>query len=220
VSRDIRDKFDPKHSGYIGASILPTCAGGIDPVHNEYNWVIPGTTIWCYDILRKHWYEKPLAATKRLSCVSAVYDTNGIPYFYGSTASGYMYRMDFGTTFDGLGMPFVLQTADVAPTGNISDRTEACSFRLVGKAKTTTDQSVLVEHFGDTSTTASVPAIPGISMANAGKRLFSVPKSMGTNPKNHTLHSYRVSVTTDDETVGFEPVFAVLGYRNLGKDNR
>jgi hypothetical protein len=219
VSRDIRDKFDPKHANYIGATVLATCTGWIDPVYNEYNWVIPGTTIWAYDILRKKWYEKPLAATKRLSCGVAVYDTTGTGFSYGATASGFMYRMEYGTTIDGVTIPYVLQTADVAPTGAISDRTEACSVRLVGKAKSTAS-TVLVEHFGDSSTTASVPAIPGVSMINAGKRLFSVIRSMGTVPKNHIFHSYKLSVSTTDETIGFEPVFLVLGYRNLGKDFR
>jgi len=115
---------------------------------------------------------------------------------------------------------YVLQLGDVAPTGSISDRTEACSIRLVGKAKSTTTQTVLVEHSGDSSTTASVPAIAGVSMANSGKRLFSVIRSMGTVPKNYAYHSYKFSVTTTDETIGFEPVFATMGYRVLGKDSR
>jgi len=220
VSKDIKDKFDPKHANYIGASTLATCSGWIDPVYNEYNWVIPGTTIWAYDILRKKWYEKPLTATKRPSCGLVVYDTNGIAYSYGATASGFMYRMEYGTTIDGVAVPYTVQIADVAPTGSISDRTEACSVRLVGKAKTTTTQTVLIEHFGDSSTTASVPAIPGVSMANSGKRLFSVIRSMGTAPKNHIYHSYKLSVSTSDETIGFEPVFLVLGYRSIGKDSR
>lgn len=220
ISRDIRDKFDPKHANYIGASTLATCSGWIDPVFNEYHWVIPGTTQWVYDILRRKWYEAPLAATKRIACGCAVYDTNGIAYSYGSTASGYMYRMDYGTTVDGIGIPFALQIADVAPTGNILDRTEVCSVRLAGKAKSTTSQTVLVEHFGDTSTTASVPAIAGISMTNSGKRLFNVIRSMGTNPKNNVFHSIKLSITTTDETYGFEPIFLTIGYRNLGKDTR
>ena len=220
VSHDIKDKFDPKHANYIGASTLAACSGWIDPVYNEYNWVIPGTTIWAYDILRKKWYEKPLATSKRPSCGLAVYDTNGIAYSYAATASGFMYRMEYGTTIDGTAIPFAVQIADVAPTGSISDRTEACSVRLVGKAKTTTTQAVLIEHFGDSSTTASVPAIPGVSMANSGKRLFSVIRSMGTAPKNHIYHAYKLSVSTSDETIGFEPVFLVLGYRSIGKDSR
>jgi hypothetical protein len=131
-----------------------------------------------------------------------------------------MYRTENGTTFDGLGMPFVFQIADLAPTGNISKRTEVCSIRLVGVAKSITDQTVLLEHFGDSSTTASVPAITGVSMANTGKRLFSVIRSVGTNPKNQVYHSIKASVTTDDETAGFEPIFMVIGFRIVGEDFR
>lgn len=220
LSRDIRDKFDPLHENYIGAATLATCTGKIDVLHNEYVWVIPGVTCWVLDILRRKWSEKPLAATKRITCARTVYDTNGLPYFYGATNSGYLYRLDYGTSIDNIGIPFVLQLADIAPTGNIQDRTEVCSFRLVGKAKSTTSQKVLVEHFLDSDTTASVPAIPTISMANTGKRLFSVIRSFGTKPKNGILHSFRLSITTNDETIGFEPIFAVIGYRVVGKDTR
>jgi len=219
ISNDIRDKFDPKHDNYLTAATLATCTGWIDPVFNEYHLVVPGSTQWICYVPTRQWYEAPLVATKRLSCGCAVYDTNGIAYSYGSTSLGYMYRLDYGTTIDGLSIPFVIQIADIAPSGNIMDRTEVCSVRLVGKAKTTTD-TVLVEHFGDSSTTASVPAIDGISMVNSGKRLFSVPRLFGTNPKVHDYHSIKLSISTDDETIGFEPIFMVIGYRLIGKDAR
>jgi hypothetical protein len=219
ISNDIRDKFDPKHDNYLTAATLATCTGWIDPVFNEYHLVVPGTTQWICYIPTRQWYEAPLAATKRLSCGCAVYDANGIAYSYGSTSLGYMYRLDYGTTIDGEAIPHTIQTADIAPSGNIMDRTEVCSIRLVGKAKTTTD-TVLVEHFGDSSTTASVPAIDGISMVNSGKRLFSVPRLFGTNPKVHDYHSIKLSISTDDETIGFEPIFMVIGYRLIGKDAR
>jgi len=108
ISRDIRDKFDPRHANYVGASTLPTCSGGIDAVSTEYLWVIPGVTAWVYDIPRKKWAERPLAATKRIACFRTVYDTNGIAYPYGATSAGFLYRMENGTTIDGLGIPYVL----------------------------------------------------------------------------------------------------------------
>ena len=220
ISRDIRDKFDPKHANYIGASTLATCTGWVDPVSNEYHWVIPGSTQWVYDILRKKWYEAPLASGKQIACGCPVYDTNGVAYSYGVTNEGYCYRMEYGTTFDGEGISSVLQTGDIALTGGISDRTEVCSVRLLGKAKTVTSQEVAISHYADTSSTASVPAMTSISMMNSGKRLFNVLRSLGTNPKVGIFHSFRTSVTTTNETIGYEPIFATVGFRFVGKDTR
>jgi hypothetical protein len=220
ISGDIRDKFDPKHANYIGAAALATCTAWIDPVYHEYHWVIPDSTQWVYDLKRKRWYEAPLAASKRLLGGLPVYDTNGVAYSYGFTSSGYLYRTENGTTFDSAAIAHTLQTGDMAPTGAIMDRTEVVSFRLVGKAKTVTAETVSLSHYGDSSTTASTPSPDGMSMANSGKRLFSVSRSFGRNPKTHVYHSFKTTVSTSDETVGFEPIFFTIGYINRGKDTR
>jgi hypothetical protein len=218
ISNDIRDKFDPKHANYLTAAVLATCTGWIDQVYNEYHWVIPGSTDWVYDIKRRKWSEAPKAS--KIHCGVAVSDTSGIPYSYGFTATGFIERLEYGTTFDGTAIAHVLQFGDVAPTGSITDRTELRSIRLVGKAKETTDQTIAVSHYGDSSTTASVPTITAMSMSNSGKRLFNVFRSLGIVALNHIFHSLKFSVSTSDETIGFEPIFAVLGYKVVGKDKR
>jgi hypothetical protein len=219
ISNDIRDKFDPKHANYLTAATLATCTGWIDHVYNEYHWVIPGSTDWVFDIKRRKWSEAPKAS--KIHCGVAVSDTNGVPFSYGCTATGFLERLEYGTTFDGTAIAYVLQTGDIAPTGNVMDRTELRGIRLVGKAKETTDQTIAVSHYGDSSTTATaLREAVTISMSNTGKRLFSVIKTFGSVILKHVFHSLKFSVSTDDETVGFEPIFLTLYYKIIGKDKR
>jgi hypothetical protein len=218
ISNDIRDKFDPKHANFLGNSVLPTLTGFIDSNYNEYHMVIPSSTDWVYDFRRRKWSEAPKASL--LNCGVSVNDVNGVAYSYGCTNTGYMERLEYGTTFDGTAIAYSLHTGDIAPTGGISDRTELRSIRLIGKSKTTTTETISVTHYGDTSTTASVPTITPISMSNVGKRLFNVIRSVGNAILLSCMHSIKLSISTNNEAVGFEPIFMILGFKNVGKDRR
>ena len=101
----------------------------------------------------------------------------------------------------------------------MGQRSEVRNIRLVGKAKTTAS-TIAVSHYLDSSTTASSPTITAMSMQNTGKRLFSVFRSLGNVPLTGVFHSFKFTVSTTDETKGFEPMYAIVGYKPLGNDIR
>ncbi len=221
ISDDIADKFNSQHANYVGDAILPTCTGAVDPRRSEYHWIIPGVAEWVYDIRRKKWFEIVRGAGNYLYGAFPVWDANGVSHFYGFDHGGYMYRLENGTAFDGDAIAHTLQFGDIAPhEGSVTTRTEFMGIRLIGKAKTTTTQTVAVTHYGDSSTTASVPAISNMSMSNSGKDLFDVYRPVGAGNWRYVFHSPKFTVSTSDETIGFEPVFAAIGYRYIGQNTK
>jgi hypothetical protein len=225
ISDDIADIFDQNHANYIGEDVLPTCTSFYDQIRYEYHLIIPGVGEWVYDVKRGKWGNPDRKSGAYLAGGTMVQDTNGISYPYGFLSSGYVMRLENGTNFatdSGTNdIDHTLWMPDMAlHGGNLHIRTELKSIRLIGKAKETTANEITVSHFGDSSTTASTPAIATISMSNVGKRLFNVIRAVGKNPFNHILHSPKFEVSTNDETSGFGPIYAVIGYKVLGDDVR
>jgi hypothetical protein len=176
---------------------------------------------WVYSFDEGKWFDINRGSGKRLACMFPVTDTSGIVYNYGGLNTGYVERLENGTTFDGNSISQTLWMPDIAlHEGQLHKRTEFKSIRLIGIAKGTTSSTVSVSHYGDSSTAASSPAIDSISMSNSGQRLFNVFRSVGKVPMIHNTHSFKWTVSTSDETSGFEPIYAIVGYKVIGDDVR
>jgi hypothetical protein len=217
VSDDIADKFDPLHSNYVGAAALAASTAGYDPVYDAYVWCIQGSTTWRYDLKRKKWYEVPQTASTRLYGVFNAIDSNGVACLYGYGNTGYVWKLDSGTTFDGDNIVCTFQTADIAFEGNyISRETFVRGVKLVQVAKNTTANSVTLTHYGDTATAGNT--IETYSPAASGKRLLDRYTSKRFGP--HIFHSIKGTLTTDDETTGFEPIFLSVMYEFAKQDQK
>jgi hypothetical protein len=221
LSDDIEDLFDPQRANYVGAATLATATGELDPAKNEYHWIVPGAQEWVYSFDESKWSEIDRGTGKRINSIIPVRNADGIVFTYGGLDTGYLERLENGTDFDGNDIAHTLWMPDMAlHNGELHTRTELKSVRLIGIAKETTTGTIAVSHYGDSSTTASVPAITPISMSNSGKRLFNVFRSFGKTPLVHVLHSLKYTISTNGETSGFEPIYAIIGYKVVGDDVR
>ena len=92
--------------------------------------------------------------------------------------------------------------------GTVSSETTAEYFGLIAKAKTTTDATIALTHYGDGNSTGTSWTE---STAKSGYRLiFPVyHKTLGGN----IFHSVKLVITTDDETYGFEPLYFYMLYK-------
>jgi len=161
------------------------------------------------DFVKPAWYEIDRTATMDLQYAIEVSDTDGINYNYGFTDTGYMYRLEYGTDFDGQDIVHTVQFGDMAPLeGTVSSETTAEYFGLIAKAKTTTDATIALTHYGDGNSTGTSWTE---STAKSGYRLiFPVyHKTLGGN----IFHSVKLVITTDDETYGFEPLYFYMLYK-------
>ena len=81
------------------------------------------------------------------------------------------------------------------------------------KSKSTTTNTVTVTHYGDSKTSGTIiDSANGFDPTNASANISDQRKSTDIGP--HVFHSLEFSMTTNDETKGFEPLF-VGGYYEI-----
>jgi hypothetical protein len=212
VHRDIEDVFTRLNTSYIDKS-----EGFLDETNQEWHWLITtgvSTTHneeWVYDLKRDKWYQ--IDRTAYLQTGFKVEDTNGNFYTYGTLDTGFMERLENGTTFDGSDMTFSIWSGDVALTGSGLYETQIRAIHLLAKSKNTTTNSISVTYYGDGTTTGT--SLIAISPANTNGRLISKVKSVNTG--KHVYHSIKLSMTTNDEATGFEPLRLGVFYKDMGE---
>lgn len=220
ISNDIGDRFFTDGTNSVNRTVVDQSAGFYDSVKGEYHVLIPtGTSTylneeWVYDVVRKKWYLTK-RGDKYLWCGWSVEDQQGNMYVYGGTDDGFVERLENGTTFDGESIAFKFRLPDSLLNSSWENRKEVRQIKLVAKCKNTTAEKVAVSHYGDGSTSVSTPAITSMPNTKAGRRFYKFQRSVSYIA---TTHSFEFSITTDDETEGFSPLFVGGRYRVLGLD--
>ncbi|MDD5722708.1 MAG: hypothetical protein PHY29_03085 [Syntrophales bacterium] len=211
ISDDIQNFFDPADPDYINVSIIDKFSSFWDDRNKEYHWLFAtgsSTTLnkeWAYDLKRRKWYE--VVRPVPLQCGWNVQDALGNGYSYGGTTTGYIERLENGTTMDGSAITYSFRLLGKR-FASAMYRTELRYIKLTGKTKSTSDQSVAMTHYADgDSTGTSLTAIP---QTGTGKRIYQVVRSASLKAVEHSLE---FSISTDDETIGFQPLMISGLYR-------
>jgi len=226
VSDDISNFFDQRNSNAINLSKAHLSTGFFEVENGEhyYHWCFASgssTTLneeWVLDIKRQTWFEYDRGTGKALQGGVSVVDTTGNIYTYGFENGGYLQRLNNGTDFDGNAIGYEMAFGDVLPAASINILTRLDSIRMAVVSKTTTSNSILVYHYGDTKTAATNDNVAGtafytLSTIKTGQRL-AFPFKRINSPK-HMTHKLKFTMSTDDETVGFEPLY-IGGFYKLG----
>ncbi len=196
IHGDIKELFDPTDSRCITASKIGDSIGWIDPLLQEYHW-LSDVGEWVYDIHRNRWWEAERVVD--LQCGVLVHDTDGNAYNYGFLDTGYMERLENGTTFDGNDIVHTLQFGDMA-LADLAFETRLSKVKLIVKAKTTTT-TVSCTHYANGCTTGATAKT--MSPARSGHRI-AMPEF--THRLNGLFHSLKFVSTADTGTIIFEPL--------------
>jgi hypothetical protein len=213
ISQDIRDLFDKNHANYLGASVLPTLYGRIDPVFNEYHLIVPDSAEYVYDFTEGRWGNPVRGSGAYLNGAVPVYDGNGISYMYGFTDAGYVMRLENGTTFatdSGTNsITSTIRLADIALNGaSIMSRSRINWSALVMRSKATTTSTVSETLYVDGETSGTAIGTSDPTHTSYDYR----DQSIHGQRKTGVFHSPEWSITTSDETVGFEPILWGCNY--------
>jgi len=221
ISNDIGDRFFADRTYSLNRSLSDKSAGFYDATKGEYHALLPvGSTAtylneeWVYDVIRKKWFQVKRGA-KYLWCGFEVEDSYGNQYVYGGTGDGFIERLEYGTTFDGVAITSKFRLPDSLLDSSWDRRKKIRQIRLVGVCKTTTTQTITVNHYADGSTTPSTPAIVAMTNNKTGRRFYKFARSVSLDG---TTHSLEFSITTTDEIGGFDPLFVGGVYEQLGYD--
>lgn len=221
ISKDIENLFNKREDVKINVSKISDSFSFVDVEKEEYHWCFAiGSEVdteFVLDYSRMQWFEieRPIAIQAGIE----VSDVNGATYTYGSVDTGYMLRLEHGNSFDGTAIAQEWQFGDIAlHKDNISAETIAEYYTLIAESKSITTSNITVTHYGDTSISGSEITM---SPTKAGFRTIRTSKHEKNGP--HIYHSWKFEISTNDEVVGFEPLFFVCLYkigRQYTKDYR
>jgi hypothetical protein len=221
ISDDISDRFNPRSSTAINPTYMNMSVGFYDPVYHEYHFLCVGAgsaTLneeWVFDLKRRKWWQASRPAANRLTCGFPTRDTVGNTYMYAGDNAGYVHRLENGNDMNDAGITCAFQTGDVAlHKGSIMENTAIDWSVLVAMAKVSATGVIAATHYGDGITTGT--SMNTVDPTKAGYRIVNVP--IHTKTGHRTFHSVKFEMTTNDETVGFEPMFYGITYRTFRRE--
>lgn len=221
IHRDIADLFDMRNTNGLNRSLIDKSYGFIDDQWQEYHWLCAtgsSTTLnreFVFSFIMQKWFEIDRGTGKRILCGIRVNDSYGNFYNYGLGSAGYMYRLEYGNTFDGNGIPQSFQLGNLKLTKGLCEESQLRKVQLISKAKTTTTNEVTVSYFGDSETSSTRTRT--LTQGRSGYYVSDDDVNFGKG--FYKFHSLKFELTTSDETYGFEPyavsmLFDVKGYDN------
>jgi len=145
--------FDPTDDEYINLDYIDRACGGYDPVHREWHLLLPtgsSTTLnkWIvYSLLKQKWFE--IVPTNYPQAIFPVVDKNGGRHLFGFLDTGYMVRLNSGTTWAGDPIVHKVKTGDFFPSGNPWDVTDISYLKTMWK-RIDESANLIVRHYADT----------------------------------------------------------------------
>jgi len=167
-----------------------------------------------YDLIKQKIYFIERTCVNRLQYGLLVSSTTGIPYNYGFIDSGYIERLENGTSFDGDNIVHKIMTGDAPIADSLVHQTQIRALKTIGVAKEMTTNSIKGIHYGDGNERFDETFT--ISPSNAGYRFFK--NASKGEWADAVFHSFYMSMVTDDETIGFEPLYLAAFYRIVRED--
>ena len=215
ISASISNYFDQTKSESINLSKVADSYGFWDNTNGnyEYHWMFASgdsTTLdkeLVFDLRRQKWFEIDRGSGNRLQCGLDVSTSGGAHYSYGATNSGYLQRLENGTAFtgDGGSITYEFELGDLPVSSDINIESIIRYIRLVMVAKGTTSSSVIVTHYGDMNQTGKTITL---SPSKSGYDSTMPARSIsGSTWGSHVFHRLKFTISTDDETIGFEPLW-------------
>jgi hypothetical protein len=221
--RGVDTYFDPANSGAINQTYIANSRGWYDPVYREYNLLIPTgaaqqtcNTWLVYDLVRKRWYQKDTGAAAYPQAGWQVTDTQGRKYIYGAIDTGYMERMEYGTTWSTTAIAQEIETGDFFPDGNNPwNQTVLRRVKLLAK-RITEDTTLTIYHYPNTSTVSDDNWTLALKDATTNNRILR-----GTEPINLPVWAHRLkfSVSTSSTAKGLQALGWGYEFRPLRRDH-
>jgi len=221
VSNDIKNVFDQNETTHVNLSMAGSEFGFVDEQEQEYHWLwASGTSTtldkeYVLDMKKWRWYEIDRASGNRLQCGLGVSDTYGSKYSYGFIDTGYMERLEHGTTFDGTAIASTLFFGEQLPVeNNLAIYTSIEKVNLIAVPKTTSN-TVTMTHYLDG---ASSGTDYSLSIADSTHSYSNTMKDIYSNPA--VFHGFKLVHSSSVETKGFEPLYMTVTYQKVREHTR
>lgn len=238
--------FDSRNGCCINWDAIGKSVGWYDSLHHEYNLIFPsgsGDTdcnVWfCWDIVRKKWFEKHTFYTHMPQAAFQVEDEFGRQYTYAGIDAGYMMRLENGTSWDGAAIVQRMVVGDFWPTGNPWDISLIRQLKFVAEVMRDEERRVDVYYLGDTDSwdgrfcawtdgdvvftdgdvvwTSAPSALASFDLGQSVSTQRLLRFTEPTNKEGWT-HAFGFECMTSVSTIGFRPFGWGVQYRQVRKD--
>lgn len=163
--RGVDNYFDPDNSEAINFNKIEISKGWYDKSNKEYNLLIPSgptqqtNNVWLvYDLIKKKWFSKSTGDAGFPQVGFPVQDVYGVEYIYSGINSGFLVRLENGTSWDGEHIDHIVETGDFWPTGNAWDLSRIRQVKFMGK-RMAEDYVLTVNSYTNTDDVAGVGGI-------------------------------------------------------------
>jgi hypothetical protein len=210
ISFDIRAYFDPNNPLYVSPSDQEDSVGWYDPTLRAYKLILGGVELE-YSLDNKSWtklYREDGSGANPLIAATQVTDSNGGAYTYGVNDDVDLYRLEYGSDWDGVAdIDQYVWTKDILPAANkpLMTNTSIDFFRLVFEDRSTSD-NITTTHYCDGVASGDDPDPVNI---NAGP-IYTT--SMSTD--RCLTHSFKIECDTN-ATDGMELNGMGLGFEEF-----
>lgn len=208
VSEDIEIVFDQTATTHINLAMIEKSQGFINYRKNRYHWLwASGSNVvldkeYVLDLKRWKWYEIDRGTTQHLQCGCDVEDDYGNEYCYGFINTGYMLRLDNGTTFNGSDIVSTLQIGDqIFLENDFMTETRLEKLVLVTLARNT-DTTITVTNYVNGATSGTDHTV---TISEATHRFATTVTDIYSAAS--IFHSIKIAGTFNDETKGLIPLF-------------
>ncbi len=211
VADDILDLFDQAKAEHIDLAHVNGFAGFVDKGRLEYHLFLTlntGEAEFVLDLRRWKWFRMDRGAGNALQCALNVTDQYGNNYAYGFVDTGYMERLEHGTTFDGTAIASTLWLGDLSLIDNDCFTESEVKAIVPCMVAGTGAADITMTHYVDSAATGTACTV---DPANAGHRLAFPVKTANSAPG--VLHSLKMETVMDEESCGFEPISMAIYYQ-------
>jgi hypothetical protein len=230
IDEDISDVFDITSTLHIEPTMLSKSQASYDERNHEWHWfwASSGMTYlnmeYVFDVIRKKWFTVNRGSGNAIQTSCPVIDLNNNRYLYGATASGYVERLEYGMTFDGIAITASYFTGDI-PFAGWTYTSRIRAIKPIFKQKGNTDNYLQVQYYGDNSNLPvanfkfrandSLHRTVEDSNALTGQYQYNV---LSTSQGDYTTHAFQVSMTTNNEIMCHEPIGLAVLWREVRED--
>ena len=202
--KGVKTFFDPASDNCITLASIEDAIGWYDSTYGEYNIVFPVDSLWLvYDLLKQRWYTKVPATYP--TCAFPVRDVHGVQYIYAGLDTGYMLRLENGTTWDGTGIAQTVETGDFFPSKDMWHKTRLRRFKIAAK-DVTEALNLAMTHYVDTATSGT--SLTALDLSSGANRIVRDTQSMNLLGWSHRM---KFTTTSSSTKKGFQPL--VWGYQ-------
>lgn len=188
--------FNPSDAEYLGAANIADAFAWYDSANRHWNLRVADKW-FVYDMVRQRWFEKDTGSAQKVQCAFPVVDATGNRYIYGGLDTGYLARLEYGSTWAGTNITNTAEFGDFAPSNDPWHQTTMRRVKFHFKNIPGGGSATVSYASGTTSTLTPIGTIDMAGANRTGRKTLTVPTPQAEEAS--FAHRFAISYTGDED---------------------